>query len=139
MFSVRRDAQGRIILGGMGKLVGGENGLSRKWADRNIKRLFPHLEDVQWQKGWHGQIAMTPSHVLNIHRLAQGLYTPIGYNGRGITTGTVFGKAMADLIVSGSEKDLPLPVTDPRIVRSAPVMSRLYETAFRAKQIYKSL
>ncbi len=139
MFSVRRDAFGRIILGGMGKIVDPENGLSRRWAERNIKRLFPDLENVQWQKGWHGQIAMTPDHVLKINRLAPGLYTPIGYNGRGITTGTVFGKAMAELLISNDEKALPLPVTDPEKVLSAPIMSRLYETAFRAKQIYKSL
>lgn len=139
MSSVRRDSFGRIIVGGMGKLVGGESGLSQKWAKATTQRLFPQLENIKWQKGWYGRIAMTPNHVLNIHRLAPGLYTPIGYNGRGITTGTVFGKAMAELLISGNEQDLPLPVRDVKRVHSAPVMSRLYETAFRAKKVFKSV
>ncbi len=39
---------------------------------------------------------MTPDHLPRIYRLDEGLYTPIGYNGRGITPGTIFGKAMAE-------------------------------------------
>jgi len=139
MFSVRRDAHGRIIVGSMGKLNGGEQGLSRAWANRNLRRYFPQLGDQEWQKGWHGQIAMTPNHILKIHRLGPDLYTPIGYNGRGITTGTVFGKAMADLLAGDDERDLPLPITDLQRVRSAPVMSNLYELAFKANQLFKTI
>ena len=139
MFSVRRDAFGRIVIGSMGRIVGGQKGLSVFWAKRNIKRLFPQLGTVDIEKAWYGQIAMTPDHLPRIHRLAEGLYTPIGYNGRGITPGTIFGKAMAELLAGGKEDELPLPITDLATVGSAPVMSRLYEAAFIAHQVYKSL
>jgi glycine/D-amino acid oxidase-like deaminating enzyme len=69
--------------------------------------------------------------------LAEGLYTPIGYNGRGITTGTVFGKAMAELLTGMDPADLPLPMSDMRTDRAAPLRSRLYEVAFAANQIMK--
>ncbi len=139
MFSLRRDASGRIIIGSMGRVIGGEGGLSRRWAARKLQRLFPDLGRVAIEHGWHGRIAMTPDHLPRIHRLAEGLYTPIGYNGRGITTGTIFGKAMAELLSGGREENLPLPISEPGRARSAPVMSRVYRMAFAANQVLGSL
>lgn len=137
MFSLRRDAFGRLIIGSMGTVVGGLKGLSRRWAARNLRRLFPDLGEVEFEHCWHGQIAMTPDHLPRIHRLADGLYTPIGYNGRGITPGTIFGRAMAELLSGGKEEDLPLPISEPKRVGTAPIMSRLYQAAFTANQILK--
>lgn len=139
MFSLRRDAFGRIIVGSMGQVIGGNSGLSRRWAARNLRRLFPWLGEVEFESSWHGQIAMTPDHLPRIHRLADGLYTPICYNGRGIAPGTIFGKAMAELLAGAREDDLPLPITDPKAVPAAPIKSRLYQIAFTANQIWKSL
>ncbi len=121
----------------MGKLIGGNDGLSRRWAARTLQRLFPNLGQVAFETAWHGQLAMTPDHLPRIHRLDEGLYTPIGYNGRGIAPGTVFGRAMAELLSGGREDDLPLPITDPATVSSAPVMSRLYQAAFTANLLWK--
>lgn len=139
MFSLRRDTFGRIIIGSMGKVVGGDKGLSQRWATRRLQRLFPDLGPVEWEQSWHGQIAMTGDHLPRIHRLADGLYTPIGYNGRGITPGTMFGRAIAAYLKDGDEESLPLPITDLKPVASAPVMARLYETAFKANQLLGSL
>ncbi len=137
MFSLRRDAFGRLIIGSMGTVIGGMDGLSRRWATRMLQRLFPDLGEVPFEHCWHGQIAMTPDHLPRMHRLDEGLYTPIGYNGRGITPGTIFGKAMAELLAGGREEDLPLPVSHPKPVKSAPVMSHVYQTAFTANQVLK--
>ncbi len=139
MFSLRRDAFGRLIIGSMGRVVGDLSGLSKRWATKNLARLFPELGPVEFETAWHGQIAMTPDHLPRIHRLADGLYTPIGYNGRGITPGTIFGRAMAELLSGKKEAELPLPITELKEVTSAPFMSRLYQMAFTANQIWKSL
>ena len=139
MFSLRRDAAGRLIIGSMGTVIGGMNGLSRRWAERTLRRLFPELGKVAFESCWDGQIAMTPDHLPRIHRLAEGLYTPIGYNGRGITPGTIFGKAMAELVAGGKEEDLPLPISKPKPVTTAPLLSRLYQMAFTANQLWKSI
>ncbi|MGK7752623.1 NAD(P)/FAD-dependent oxidoreductase [Roseovarius sp. C03] len=99
MTSLRRDAAGRMVLGSMGPVMGAAGrGLSRRWAAKRLERLFPELGKVTFEAAWHGQIAMTPDHLPRIIRLAPGVLTPIGYNGRGITTGTVFGQCMAELI-----------------------------------------
>lgn len=43
---------------------------------------------------------MTADHMPRIDELDANACTAIGYNGRGITTSTLFGKAMADLLTS---------------------------------------
>ncbi len=138
MFSVRRDAHGRLIAGSMGRTIGGGNGVSRRWAARRLRRLFPALGEVGFEQAWYGQIALTPDHLPRIHRLADGLYTPIGYNGRGIAPGTVFGKAMAELLSGGREEDLPLPVSEPARDRLAPLKTRFYKAVFAANQIARA-
>lgn len=136
MFNIRRDASDRLLVGSMGKVHGStDKGLSQRWARQRIKRIFPSLGPVEFEEAWHGQIAMTPDHLPRIHELDSNLYTAIGYNGRGITTGTLFGKAMANLLTGMDKVELPLPITTMATVASAPLMSRLYQMAFVANQV----
>lgn len=139
MFSLRRDAFGRIVVGSMGSVIGGETGLSRRWAAARLRRLFPELGPVRFETAWHGIIDMTPDHLPRIHRLAEGLYTPIGYNGRGITPGTMFGKAIAGLLSGAREEDLPLPVTELKAAPNRGVKSLFYRTVFAANQLIRSV
>ncbi|MEL6679219.1 MAG: FAD-binding oxidoreductase [Pseudomonadota bacterium] len=140
MFNVRRDAFDRLLVGSMGKVVGkAGRGLSQRWARKRIARIFPALGPLEFEEAWHGQIAMTPDHLPRIHELDTNLFTPIGYNGRGITTGTIFGETMARLLTGADRADLPLPMTAPSSVPSAPIMSRLYQSAFTANQIVRAL
>lgn len=140
MFSVRRDAFDRLVAGSMGTIFGAPGrGLSNRWARKQIQRTFPDLGPVEIEEAWHGRIALTPDHLPRIHELAEGLYTPIGYNGRGITTGTLFGKAIAGLLTGSGRADLPLPITDMNTVPAASMKARLYQAAFTANQIWKSI
>jgi len=138
MFSVRRDAFDRLIIGSMGTVIGGPNGLTHRWAARQLRRLFPSLGPVEFEEAWHGKIAMTPDHLPRIHRLAPGLYTPIGYNGRGITTGTIFGRAMAELLAGGNEADLPMPITDVAPAPRRALTGQFYQASFTANQFFRS-
>lgn len=140
MFSLRRDASDRLVIGSMGTVVGSVGkGLSHRWAKKQIGRIFPSLGQVEFEEAWHGRIAMTPDHLPRIHQLADNLYTPIGYNGRGITTGTIFGRAMAGLLTGEGPETLPLPISSVSGVASAPLMSRFYQMAFTANQMIKSI
>ncbi|MEO9649422.1 MAG: FAD-binding oxidoreductase [Roseobacter sp.] len=140
MFNVRRDAYNRLLVGSMGKVVGSkDHGLSRRWAKKQIARVFPTLGPVEFDEAWHGQIAMTPDHLPRIYELETNLFTPIGYNGRGIATGTLFGKTMAELLTGMDRADLPLPMTQLSTAKSAPIMSRIYQSAFTANQILKAI
>ncbi len=138
MTSLRKDAAGRLILGSMGSVMGdARTGASRRWAEARLKRLFPDLGRVAFEEAWDGQIALTPDHLPRIHRLEEGLWTPIGYNGRGITSGTVFGRAMAELLTGADPASLPLPLSTPREVAAAGLRARVFRAAFAANQVLK--
>ncbi|MEO0371513.1 MAG: FAD-binding oxidoreductase [Pseudomonadota bacterium] len=140
MFSVRRDAKDRLLVGTMGRVIGTkDNGLSRRWATKRIHSIFPELGSVVFEEAWHGQIALTPDHMPRVHQLAPGLWTAIGYNGRGIITGTLFGIAISDLLTGMDPADLPLPMTEMSIAPRANMASRFYDLAFTANQFWKAL
>lgn len=136
MFSVRKDKAGRLIIGSMGKLGGC---FSEYWAQKQIQKMFPHLGKVRFESAWHGKIAMTPDHLPRIHCLAPNLYTSLGFNGRGITTGTVFGKTMADLFTGSSEDELLLPISGMKTDWGSYVKEPVYEGCFKAWRTYKSI
>lgn len=139
MTSLRRDAHERLIIGSMGAVIGGKSGLSRRWAEKRLAKILPGLGPVEFEEAWHGQIAMTPDHIFRIHRLAEGLYTPIAYNGRGITTGTMFGRALAEILTGADLASLPVPVTDVKPVANRALKIGFYRAAFAATQMWRSL
>ncbi|MCU0911113.1 MAG: FAD-binding oxidoreductase [Rhodobacteraceae bacterium] len=140
MSSLRRDAAGRLMVGSMGRVFGTAGaGLTRRWGERFVARLFPDLGPVRFEAAWHGRIAMTADHLPRVLRLADGLWTPVGYNGRGIGTGTVFGMAMAELLTGADPATLPVPVTAMDEAPRAGLAERLYDLAFTANQIWKSV
>ncbi|MEM8978680.1 MAG: FAD-binding oxidoreductase [Pseudomonadota bacterium] len=140
MFNVRRDAKDRLLIGTMGRVIGSKDqGLTKRWAEKRISAIFPELGRVKFEEAWHGQIAMTPDHLPRVHQLAPGLWTAIGYNGRGITTGTLFGISIADLLTGMDPAELPLPLTDMSEAPRATFTSRIYDLAFTANQVWKGL
>lgn len=111
----RLDGHGRLITGTIGAIP--ENGTSsfrHRWADNRMRKYLPQLGDVAWETSWMGRIAFTTDHLPRLHELASGLYTVIGYNGRGIAPGTVMGRAMANFFAGTGDKELPLPFTPHR-------------------------
>jgi glycine/D-amino acid oxidase-like deaminating enzyme len=61
---------------------------------------------------------------------APGLVAVTGYNGRGNTTGTVIGRALADYLLKGELDGLPLPFSPMKAVSAAGLRTGLYETGF---------
>ena len=64
MFSLRKDIHGRLVIGSMGSIVKGMEKMSERWAVRNLRRLYPELGEINIENAWHGNIAMTPNHLL---------------------------------------------------------------------------
>jgi len=127
MTSLRRDAAGRVILGGMG--TGGA--LHEGWARRKLARLFPRLADAPLAHVWTGRIAMTHDHLPRILRLGPEGLAVFGYSGRGIAPGTLFGEAAARALLAGSEDALPVPVTDSHAEALSALRTLGFETAAR--------
>lgn len=96
------DGDGRLIFGGR----------TRAWSEANtptdykhrIKRMhavFPQVEDIPVQSYWSGKVALTVDYMPRIHNLGPGLYTGLGFNGRGVAMATLMGKLLAECIDRG--------------------------------------
>lgn len=124
--SFRMDQAGRLVFGSCGALRGTGISIHKAWARRSLKRLFPQLGEVEFEAEWYGKIGMTDNALPRFHRFGENVIGFSGYNGRGISPGTTFGKVLAHHILGDiAEKDLPLPLTE------------VQEAAFRsAKEAY---
>lgn len=128
--SIRRDVHGRLILGSLGTSEGRPDAYLRAWANRMQRHYMPELKSVEWEYVWTGRISFTPDHTLRLFRPAPNMLAVSGYNGRGITTGTVVGKGFADVIMKDDDSGLPLPLSDGATVSLRGVRSCAYESGF---------
>jgi glycine/D-amino acid oxidase-like deaminating enzyme len=129
MNSFRFDQAGRLIFGSIGALRVGGLEVHRAWAKRALKKTFPQVGEVEFEAQWYGMMGMTSNALPRYHRLAPNVVTFCGYNGRGIGTGTVFGRLLAELVLGKlSDKDMPLPVTEPE----SPAFPSLREAYYEA-------
>lgn len=128
--SIRRDQEGRLILGSLGKGEGRPRSYLKRWADLVQHRYFPALGKVSWQCTWTGRIAFTPDHTLRLFEPLPGILAATGYNGRGITTGTAVGQGFAHYLAHGDDSLLPLPLSSPQPVAARTLRSKAYESGF---------
>lgn len=111
----RFQEQGRLVFGGRGSLSGDR--ISPSHLDQlysTLRHTFPELGDIGFEHAWAGLVDITPDRNLRIHAPQPGLVAVIGFNGRGIAIAPAVGQTVADAIIAGSFKDLPLPVTPMR-------------------------
>ncbi|TWI52356.1 glycine/D-amino acid oxidase-like deaminating enzyme [Pseudomonas duriflava] len=128
--SIRRDADGRLLLGSLGNMSNRPAWFIEAWADRIQRYYFPRLGKIEWEYTWTGCIAFTPDHLMRLFEPAPGLLAMTGYNGRGVTTGTVVGKAFAHYLCRGSDEVLPMPFTRFEQQGVGQWRSPLYEAGF---------
>jgi glycine/D-amino acid oxidase-like deaminating enzyme len=126
--SFRMDKAGRMVFGSVGALRGTGLSIHRNWARRALKAIFPQIGDIAFESEWYGQIGMTTNALPRFHKFAPGVIGFSGYNGRGISPGTVFGKTLAAHILGQlSENELPLPLTDPQAPPFRSIKEAWYE------------
>lgn len=131
--SFRLDAAGRLVFGSIGALQGAGRPIHRDWGRRAMARLFPVLRGIELEHAWYGQIGMTTNALPRLHRLARDTWSFSGYNGRGISPGTVFGRELADLVLGRqTEADMVLPVTPLQAVPLRGLREAAYELGARA-------
>lgn len=128
--SIRRDKDGRLLFGTLGRGETKPESFIRAWANRMQKLYYPELGNLDWECTWTGKMAFTPDHMLRIFSPAQGILAVSGYNGRGLTTGTVVGKGFAKLINENTDEDLPLPIRKFQPVSARSARSFAYESGF---------
>lgn len=110
MTSFRTDKAGRLIFGSIGSLDALGRATHRAFARRSVKALFPFIGTFDFEYWWDGQIGMTRNNLPSFHRPAENVWSIAGYNGRGISPGTVFGRALAGVSM-GHDDAMMLPAT----------------------------
>jgi glycine/D-amino acid oxidase-like deaminating enzyme len=132
MTSFRKDKAGRLIFGSVGALDALGTAGHREFARRSVKALFPFIGDFDFEFWWDGRIGMTRNNLPSFHRPEENVWSITGYNGRGISPGTVFGRALAH-VVMGKTEAMALPASDitPDPLRN--VKSLFYRTGALAK------
>ncbi len=68
-------------------------------------RRYPGLAHVKLEHVWGGTTALTMNGSPRWGRLAEGLYASAGCNGSGVVKGTVLGKRLAEMIVTGDPQE----------------------------------
>ncbi len=129
--SYRLDAMGRLIIGSVGNVEDFAWNLNKAWAKRSLEKIFPQIGEAELEHGWYGRIAMTPNHIPRFHVMGENLAMVTCYNGRGIGPGTVFGKLLAEYMMGGSPKDIPLPVSEITPVSMRFLRGLFYEAGSR--------
>ncbi len=79
--------------------------------DRRIATVFPQLGQVEWTHRWTGWIALSRDHFPHLHELAPGVWTGLGYTGRGIAAATLMGRDLAANVLGRPEPEATFPVT----------------------------
>lgn len=137
--SFRRDKDNRLLLGTVGSHQGKPSWFMPTWANRVTSFYFPELGKVRWQYQWSGHFGFTPDHLLRVFEPEAGILCATAFNGRGVTTGTLMGKAFADYLISDNADDLPLPLTTfadnkQRFTRSKALLYETGVTLYHAGQ-----
>jgi len=107
----RRDAAGRLVLGGRGPFSDPHSPAQWRHVERALRLLFPQLAGVGFDYRWAGRLAITADGLPHVHEPAPGLNVVLGYNGRGVALATTLGKAIAAYIAAGPQGAMPYPVT----------------------------
>lgn len=128
--SIRRDAHGRLLLGSLGNAGNYPLWFIRRWADRIQQHYFPQLGKVEWETTWTGRIGFTPDHLLRLIEPAPGLLAATGFNGRGVTTGTLVGKCFADYLLTNDTQALPVNFTSSPKVTGSGLRTLAYDAGF---------
>ncbi len=112
MTSFRMDHDGRFIIGAMGDLGHAGSRAHTDWTKRKLRALYPQLADQPLSEGWHGRIAMTSDHIPKITQIGPNALSVHGFSGRGIGPGTVFGRLMAESLLTDDPSLLPVPAVE---------------------------
>lgn len=141
LFYFRRDAHGRLVMGGRGPFREQPGPSEAGRLYRAVAEIFPQLGQPDYEFHWAGRIAMTTDSLPHLHEPAPGLHAALGCNGRGVAMGTVLGRVLARRVSGTPAQDLDFPVTGIRKVpfhAFAPVGARATIAYYRVRDWWEA-
>ena len=73
--------------------------------------MFPQLQDTPFEYRWAARDALTPDLLPHLYEPAPGMFSALGYNGRGLAIGTALGSVLARRVLGETQSALPYPTT----------------------------
>jgi glycine/D-amino acid oxidase-like deaminating enzyme len=107
----RRDAQGRLLMGGRGPFSEPRGAQDFSHLERSLALLFPQLAQVGYEFRWAGRVAITRDFLPHVHEPAAGLTIALGYNGRGIAMASTMGRCLAQRLLRANATAFPFPIS----------------------------
>lgn len=120
-FYYRIGPQGRFVIGGRGALDDGVDETTVARIRRAAVERFPELSGIEWEHAWSGRVAMTVDDIPHVHNLAPGIWTAVGYCGRGVALAIALGEQLAALAAGDRPEDVHYPVTPLRRIPFYPI------------------
>ena len=78
------------------------------WSLRRFRQVFPQVAPFQWESLWWGTVGISRDALPRVYALAEGVYAVNGYSGGGIALATGLGRAIARMLATGDEHELPI-------------------------------
>ncbi len=110
----RKDHEGRLVMGSAGGPHDARGASSYGLVVDRIREIYPQIGTPQIEFRWSGRVCLTADGVPHVHALSPGIYTGLGYNGRGVAMATLMGKWLADLAADIQPDTPTIPVTTAR-------------------------
>lgn len=109
LYFCRHHASGRLVTGGALVFAHDHAERLRKRIGKRLRTVFPQLPEVPFDHLWQGRLSMTRDALPHVHRLADGVYTWLGCNGRGLALSVALGPVLAQAALGLPEAALPVP------------------------------
>jgi glycine/D-amino acid oxidase-like deaminating enzyme len=118
LYYFRLDPDGRFIIGGRGSVT--ESVPEKVYATlrRAAAQMYPRLAEVQWPYRWYGRVGITRDWLPHVAEVAPGIWTALGYCGRGVAMATTMGLVLADILNEGRLPAYPVEPLKPIPLRT---------------------
>ncbi|HVF34167.1 MAG TPA: FAD-binding oxidoreductase [Candidatus Saccharimonadia bacterium] len=109
----RLDRDGRFVIGGPGWLTPprSASATSFRVLEAGARRMFPQLARTRFEYRWAAHDTVTPDLLPHLYEPAPGLFSALGFTGRGLAIGTALGSVLARRVLGESPASLPYPTT----------------------------
>lgn len=118
LYYFRLDADGRFIIGGRGSVTEPIAESVYATLRRVAARMYPRLAGVPWPYRWYGRVGITRDWLPHLAEVAPGVWTALGYCGRGVAMATTMGLVLADIVNDARLPGYPVMALKPIPLRA---------------------
>jgi glycine/D-amino acid oxidase-like deaminating enzyme len=113
LYYFRLDGDGRFIIGGRGSATDRVSQAVYAALRGVATRMYPALAGVPWPYRWYGRVGITRDWLPHLAELAPGVWTVLGYCGRGVAMATTMGLVLGDMLSGGHRLAYPASALKP--------------------------